>query len=610
MISQLREISEEVKARPLEAGGRDLLLESPYGRSQVLCSEGMGPSRSALWQYDRVGGIVCRGDGRGPWFDLRLREMGVGPFASLEDFECLQGSFLVKRQCLEEAGSGDEDLGELGFADLILRCRKKGWRILCDLASPAPAAKKPSLFSKPHFYFWAKHFPVYFVLRLKEAERKLRNLPSGELETFFLKLFQKLLEWNDPESVSGSLRLIAQWFVEFKGKIWTDHLLARLEVIQGYRSKPSLAIYDHALHTVGGGQKYACTMAALLQDDYEITFLSNKPVTIKMLEIWYRLDLSRCRVKILRMPFYEDRGGAFIDQAMAALSRTNPFDLISEASRSYDIFINVNMLTKVKPRSPVSIFLCHFPDSKKGRHFAVSDYTYIVANSRYTIHWLKKRWGLQPHRHIYPPIEMEGPSISKEPVILSVARFDPTGFKRQLELIEAFESLCRREPVLTQGWKFVLAGGTLGPNFYLKKIEKRVLKNRRIELYQNIPIDRLQALYASASIFWHACGLKTRRPEHIEHFGMATVEAMQNRCVPVVINKGGQKEIVEDGVSGFLFDDLKELEARTLELIVNPSLRNQFSEGAFKKSRDFHRSFFDEKIRKFFEEIRGDYFRI
>ena len=45
------------------------------------------------------------------------------------------------------------------------------------------------------------------------------------------------------------------------------NLLLRGEVASGWR-RPSVAIYDHSLHLIGGGQKYGCTMAKALQDDF------------------------------------------------------------------------------------------------------------------------------------------------------------------------------------------------------------------------------------------------------------------------------------------------------------------------------------------------------
>lgn len=67
----------------------------------------------------------------------------------------------------------------------------------------------------------------------------------------------------------------------------------------------------------------------------------------------------------------------------------------------------------------------------------------------------------------------------------------------------------------------------------------------------NLTNSDILKLYGEASIFWHACGLGEKDPHLVEHFGMTTVEAMQNYCVPIVIDGGGQKEIVEHGVSGF-----------------------------------------------------------
>ena len=74
-----------------------------------------------------------------------------------------------------------------------------------------------------------------------------------------------------------------------------------------------------------------------------------------------------------------------------------------------------------------------------------------------------------------------------------------------------------------------------------------------VELKVNIPVSELQEMYRQAGIFWHFCGLLQTEPALVEHFGMTTVEAMQNGCVPVVFDGGGQREIVEEGRSGFRF---------------------------------------------------------
>ena len=66
-------------------------------------------------------------------------------------------------------------------------------------------------------------------------------------------------------------------------------------------------------------------------------------------------------------------------------------------------------------------------------------------------------------------------------------------------------------------------------------------------------------------------------PQNLEHFGIVTVEAMSYGCVPVVINKGGQAEIVQHGVNGFLWNSLEELAEYTLLLAQNEPLRAQIT---------------------------------
>jgi hypothetical protein len=58
---------------------------------------------------------------------------------------------------------------------------------------------------------------------------------------------------------------------------------------------------------------------------------------------------------------------------------------------------------------------------------------------------------------------------------------------------------------------------------------------------------------------WHATGYgfdAEQYPAKQEHFGMTTVEAMSAGAVPVVLNTGGQREIVTHGDDGFLWGEL------------------------------------------------------
>ena len=84
----------------------------------------------------------------------------------------------------------------------------------------------------------------------------------------------------------------------------------------------------------------------------------------------------------------------------------------------------------------------------------------------------------------------------------------------------------------------------------------------------------------------------------VEHFGISTVEAMAAGCVPVVINRGGQSEIVEHGATGFLWDTLAELKEYTATLVSDEALRARMAEAARAAAQRFSREAFTEEFRR------------
>ena len=88
---------------------------------------------------------------------------------------------------------------------------------------------------------------------------------------------------------------------------------------------------------------------------------------------------------------------------------------------------------------------------------------------------------------------------------------------------------------------------------------------------------------------------------------MTTAEAMQNGCAPIVIDGGGQREIVEHGVSGFRFSTLEELCVWTLRLIEDARLRESIQLAARRRSGDFSRPAFEANVRRLFDLLEGEY---
>jgi glycosyltransferase involved in cell wall biosynthesis len=74
---------------------------------------------------------------------------------------------------------------------------------------------------------------------------------------------------------------------------------------------------------------------------------------------------------------------------------------------------------------------------------------------------------------------------------------------------------------------------------------------------------------------------------------------MSASCIPVVVNRGGQKEIVSHGESGYLWETQEELVGITASLIASPEQVRTMQPRARERSRLFDRSHFSDALRSF-----------
>jgi len=86
----------------------------------------------------------------------------------------------------------------------------------------------------------------------------------------------------------------------------------------------------------------------------------------------------------------------------------------------------------------------------------------------------------------------------------------------------------------------------------------------------------------------------------MEHFGITTGEAMSAGCVPVVINKGGQPEIVREKIDGFLWDTQDQLKKYTLKLVNDSILWKKMSLNAMKRAKKFEIEDFSNSVKELF----------
>ncbi len=116
-----------------------------------------------------------------------------------------------------------------------------------------------------------------------------------------------------------------------------------------------------------------------------------------------------------------------------------------------------------------------------------------------------------------------------------------------------------------------------------------------MHFHVNAEAAELAELLATSSLFWHATGYgeQTRRhPERLEHFGIATAEAMLCGAVPLVVPAGGQPEIVTDNVNGRHWTTVPELVAGTQELIEHPDQAEKLRRAAQQRAKTYSKRAF------------------
>jgi glycosyltransferase involved in cell wall biosynthesis len=191
--------------------------------------------------------------------------------------------------------------------------------------------------------------------------------------------------------------------------------------------------------------------------------------------------------------------------------------------------------------------------------------------------------------------------VKKEDIILHVGRFRVKNvknddYKKQGIMIDAFKEMVTKG---LKDWKFVLAVSIQDKDKEAFENMKKKTAGFPIEFLVNKNNDELWDIYSRSKIYWHASGFGEdleNNPEYAEHFGISTVEAMGAGVVPVVINAGGQKEIVVEGQNGFLWDSIEELQSKTRKLIEDESLLKNLSKQAVESSKKFSAERFYQEV--------------
>lgn len=351
------------------------------------------------------------------------------------------------------------------------------------------------------------------------------------------------------------------------------------------------ALYSPYLDTFGGGEKYMMTIAEILSKAGQVDVLLDNHLFTKGAqylknELSRRFNLDLTKTNFIRAPFGKESN--FLSRFFF-LKRYDLLFYLTDGS----IFFPSSKKNILHIQSP----LIGQPAKSLWGRIKLSSWNLILYNSLFTKENSVRNWPLSSYV-IYPPVDIAHiKPLQKKKYILSVGRF--FGFlkdKKHEIMIRIFIELCRNKKI--RDWSLHLAGAaSKGDQTYLKELQK-IANSYPIIFYPNIDADNLFQLYGQSTIYWHAAGYNETDPTKMEHFGISTVEAMAAGCVPVVIRKGGQLEIVESGKSGFFWNDPEELKEHTINLISSPKLIEKISKQAHKRSINFSKEIFVQKIKQ------------
>jgi glycosyltransferase involved in cell wall biosynthesis len=348
-----------------------------------------------------------------------------------------------------------------------------------------------------------------------------------------------------------------------------------------------IGLYDPHLATLGGGERYFLTVLdeALLLPGARVMLLSPEPPDPVA---WRRL-------------------GIHVDQGTFEWRRALDPE-VTAASTGLDLLFA--MVNDVPPLSHAarSVSMIQFPHRShtgpRGRLLralrvsrapaALGSYERFLCNSEFTRRHIRERMGVDA-LVVAPPVELPASVRAvKDPLILAVGRFFRGWHsKNQHVLAEVMASLG------VPGWRLVMAGGADDPA-YVDEVRERA-SGLEAEVRVDVSRDELLELYSRAALFWHAAGHgqdQRRQPERLEHFGIATAEAMAHGAVPLVFPAGGQAELVHDGRTGLWWRSPAELAERTRELIADAPRREQLAAAARAEAGRYSTERFREAVRE------------
>jgi glycosyltransferase involved in cell wall biosynthesis len=349
--------------------------------------------------------------------------------------------------------------------------------------------------------------------------------------------------------------------------------------------------------SMGGGEKHLFDIALVIARKHKVTIAINR-------DRWQDADFIKTKyqdflgkdlsqLKFISTPLFSTNSSFW-----QKLMWTKKFDYLFYWTDG-SLFFSLAKINNLHIQIPFTHRLGKFERLK------LMNWQLKNTNSEFTKNVIEESWKTKINFVHYPLIDSSELKSHqpKEKIILNVGRFfKQLHSKRQDVLVEIFEQLRNTYPKLTNNYKLVLIGAVEDED-YLRQI-KQLAVGLPVEFYHNLSRTELVKWYKKSQIYWHATGYEINEknnPEKVEHFGISTIEAMSASAIPIVINKGGQKEILSGDLSDLLWNNMSQAVEITARLIQNPKLQAEKLGIIKHRLEEFETPKFEQRVWEMFE---------
>lgn len=210
----------------------------------------------------------------------------------------------------------------------------------------------------------------------------------------------------------------------------------------------------------------------------------------------------------------------------------------------------------------------------------------VVANSSVTAKFLKQTWNHSNTMILHPPVDTAlcRSAHTKDNLVVSIGTIQPN--KRFEDIIEAMKTIDSR-------CKLIIIGKYHQGRYYreLQKLIERNGLGQRVTILLDATQEQVREILSRAKILVHA--------SRFEPFGIAVVEGMASRCVPIVydgITSGPWIDIVSKGEFGYGFRTVNELSEKIEKILGDEKAYEYYSERAKKRSKKFDTLIFKDRF--------------